>query len=209
MKPKLKLTTAQKKFFRTYRQTPGGPVTADWPSPLVFRRWLKRPAFRAALESLRDALRFQADFHLAHASASAARSFMNPDAPLEPKRHLDLLHLSHTRQRFAQEHPESKTPAPDQKIEPKPEVFDPDAEYNVRARDLLLTHWNKSMQDGDYLRKWIYDTAVAFNPPGFIDLLAAWPDLQEEVRQSHADQQARAEQGNAQRDCEKGQGDTD
>ena len=95
-----------KVFTRLPRQ-PLWPAAGHlWPSPAILRRWLRRPAFRAALKSVRDALRFQSDFHLAAASARAARALAAScaqDSPLSPQDAYKLLHLHHIRQRFADE----------------------------------------------------------------------------------------------------------
>src|SRR5688572_8470420 len=49
-----------------------------WPSITILRRWLRRRAFRAALESLRETYRFQADFQLAAAAAQATTALASP-----------------------------------------------------------------------------------------------------------------------------------
>ncbi|HEV2296269.1 MAG TPA: hypothetical protein VGR35_20660 [Tepidisphaeraceae bacterium] len=43
-----------------------------WPSPAILRRWLRRPGFVQAMQSIRDAIRYQADFQLLTAVGSAA-----------------------------------------------------------------------------------------------------------------------------------------
>jgi hypothetical protein len=79
---------------------------------------LKKPRFRRSLAAVRDALRFQADLHIASAAASAAKYLQSavtspsPDHdPLNPetaerlarqlKSLTDLLRLAHVRDRFS------------------------------------------------------------------------------------------------------------
>jgi DNA-directed RNA polymerase specialized sigma24 family protein len=71
-------TNAQTTFLRAFRTNPAGPAPADWPSPAILRRWLRRPAFVRALTSLREALRFRAQFHLANAANQAAEVLHDP-----------------------------------------------------------------------------------------------------------------------------------
>lgn len=114
------MTRAQTLFLRAFRDHPLGPPPAQWPAPCVFRRWLRRPKFRAALASVRDAMRFQADLHLAGAAAAAAHALQATLAsvPADPAAAAalgeqrvviaglaQLLKLSHLRQRFAAEEP--------------------------------------------------------------------------------------------------------
>jgi hypothetical protein len=99
-------TRAQTSFLRAFRQNPAGPAPADWPSPAILRRWLRRPAFRRALQSVQDVLAFQADFHLTVAATHAARKLIATDDAASPLTHQDvrqltqLLRLAHLRQRF-------------------------------------------------------------------------------------------------------------
>ena len=107
-------TRAQTLFLRKARNNPHGPAPDSWPSPIVLRRWLRRPAFCAALETIRNAHRFRADLHLASASSSAAQSIesaaLDP-IPVDPNpianRKLQianacsLLRLDYLRQRFS------------------------------------------------------------------------------------------------------------
>src|SRR5258706_85417 len=80
-------TAAQTLFLRAFRYNPAGPPPQDSPAPGTFRRWLKKESFRKALASIRDALRFQADLHVATAAAQAAKSLqaaLPAAAPLDP-----------------------------------------------------------------------------------------------------------------------------
>lgn len=116
-------TRAQTLFLRQLAQNPTGLPSDTMPHPHLLRRWLRRPAFRQALEELRDTLRFQADLQLASAAANAARLLQtltepasSPDldpghaSALRAQLHAlsQLLKLSHLRQRFAPE----QTPQP-------------------------------------------------------------------------------------------------
>ncbi len=98
-------SNAASAFLRSFRTNPAGPPPDKWPAPAILRRWLRRPAFRAALSSLQDTLRLQADFHLATAaSCAAALAAPDPAASETAKSKveiLQLLRLSHLRQRFA------------------------------------------------------------------------------------------------------------
>jgi hypothetical protein len=91
-------TRAQTVFLRAFRTNPAGPAHADWPTPAILRRWLRRPAFAAALKSLRNTFRFQVDFHLASAAAHAAQQ-LTQHSELSTQ-HCSLLRLAHLRQRF-------------------------------------------------------------------------------------------------------------
>ena len=71
-------TNAQTAFLRAFRTNPSGPLPGDWPSPAILRRWLRRPAFGRALASLREAMRFRAQFHLANAANQAAEVLHDP-----------------------------------------------------------------------------------------------------------------------------------
>jgi len=104
-------TDAQTTFLRAFRHNPTGPAPADWPTPTILRRWLRRPAFLAALNSLHQTLRFQVDFHLATAAARAAAAF-TAQPELTTQDLSRLLRLAHLRDRFASTtHPNFATPA--------------------------------------------------------------------------------------------------
>jgi len=121
MSDTLGMTREQTKFLRAFRKHPLGPPPDAWPSPCVFRRWLRRAAFRSALKSLRDALRFQSDLHLAGAAASAAHVLQatlvpapaDPAAAAESRAMfgglIQLVKLSHARERTA---PTNEPPRP-------------------------------------------------------------------------------------------------
>jgi hypothetical protein len=93
----------QTTFLRAFRTSPTGPAADQWPSPALLRKWLRRPAFARALDTVLAALRFQTDFHLASAAAIAARALSDPNSPPDEqttKRIAELLRLAHLRQRF-------------------------------------------------------------------------------------------------------------
>ena len=99
-------TNAQTKFLRSFRTDPRGPTAEKWPSPAILRRWLRRPGFVQAMRSIRDAMRYQADFQLLSAAASAAQGLHEAVATGEGdaarmKAMSDLMKLAHVRQRFA------------------------------------------------------------------------------------------------------------
>ncbi len=95
---------AQTLFLRSFRKSPTGPAPEDWPSITLLRRWLRKPAFRTALDSLREALRFHADFQLTIGASRAAQALSSPqDAALntdDVRKLSELLRHSHLRQRF-------------------------------------------------------------------------------------------------------------
>jgi hypothetical protein len=87
----------QTAFLRAFRADPAGPPPDHWPAPAILRRWLRKPAFRRALQSVQSALRLQTDFLVVSTAAHAARSLDSPDSS---PRIADLLRLAHHRQRF-------------------------------------------------------------------------------------------------------------
>src|SRR5687767_4406387 len=99
--PDIKGTTrAQTRFLRAFRSSPTGPA------PALLRRWLRRPAVRAAPPSVRHALRFLADLQISNAATRAAQKLAAADdADLTPSALEKLLRLSHLRQRFQAEDP--------------------------------------------------------------------------------------------------------
>ena len=101
-------TRAQTLFLRALSKSQCGPRAEHWPSPAVLRRWLRREGFVNAMDSVRDALRFQADFQLLSAAASASQilhtSACSDDheaARAKMKAFADLMKLAHLRERFA------------------------------------------------------------------------------------------------------------
>lgn len=124
-------TRAQTLFLRSFRTSPAGPSSADWPSPAILRKWLRKPAFRAALASIRDTLQFQSDFQLANAATTAAGKLLADDAGLTTHDLRQLLRLAHLRQRFADTHdPNGPTadPAPSNDDHHDHDDDEPDAE---------------------------------------------------------------------------------
>jgi hypothetical protein len=109
--PDIKGTTrAQTIFLRSFAKSPTGPKADDWPPPAMLRRWLRRPGFVEALNSLRAALRVQADFQLLAAAASAPRLLQQVQSAESPTLDRDqlkaineLMKLVHLRLRFADE----------------------------------------------------------------------------------------------------------
>jgi hypothetical protein len=108
-------TRAQSNFLRACTKDPWGLTHKGWPNAITFRRWMRRQTFRVAIRSIRDALRFQADLHIAAAAAAAAqalaRTVMSDEQPPDPE-HVraakdqvqsltTLLKLAHLRQRFS------------------------------------------------------------------------------------------------------------
>ena len=67
-------TNEQSAFLRAILKNPDGPPAELWPRPAIWRRWIKRDTFRAAMDSLRDALQYETDLHLAYAARNAARA---------------------------------------------------------------------------------------------------------------------------------------
>ncbi len=103
---------AQTKFLRSLRTDAFGPGVEKWPSPAILRRWMRRPGFLNAMRSVREAMRYQADFQLLSAAASAAHVLHtsviagdHASQTQEFKAMSELLKLSHLRQRFAQPEP--------------------------------------------------------------------------------------------------------
>ena len=113
---------AQSLFLRACLKDPSGMANQHWPSATVFRKWMRRKGFRVAIKGIRDSLRFQADVHVASASAAAAKSLaqvVGSDQELtEAQRErlraakeqiaslTTLLRLAHLRSRFSAEAPE-------------------------------------------------------------------------------------------------------
>jgi hypothetical protein len=92
---------AQTNFLRAFVKNPAGPPPAEWPSPAILRRWLRRPRFRAAFESIQSTLRLQEGFLITSASNSALRALDLANSNPDSVRHtLALLRLSHLRHCF-------------------------------------------------------------------------------------------------------------
>src|SRR5688500_17300650 len=73
-------TSLQTKFLRAFKTHPDGPPPELWPSPAVFRNWLRPPAFRTRPQAIVAAVRcpthprraLAADRSAAHLATSAA-----------------------------------------------------------------------------------------------------------------------------------------
>jgi hypothetical protein len=121
--PDIKNTTrAQTIFLRAFRDHPFGPPPQLWPSPAIFRKWLRKPSFRNAFLSLRQALNQRCDFHLASAAANVLSNLACDPAQhsAQSTQHfLQLLRLSHLRQRF---NPEPPPPDPSIRKQRKDDV---------------------------------------------------------------------------------------
>ena len=76
-------------FLRSLAKHPEGPPPSEAPSPLLLRRWLKKPRFRVALNSLQKSIAAQRRLELSFTSLAAARTLhealIAPPAPNEPK----------------------------------------------------------------------------------------------------------------------------
>jgi hypothetical protein len=95
-------TNAQSAFLRAFRDKTRAAI--DWPAPAVVRRWLRRPAFVAALDSLRAACQYEVDFNLATAATCASQLLAIDPAADDVKRLAELLRLAHLRHRFPAAH---------------------------------------------------------------------------------------------------------
>lgn len=149
----LKGTTRAQTLLRAFAKNPYGPPPDLWPSPVVLRRWLKRPGFCGAMNSILRALRYQADFHLTAAAASGAHllhdavhggNVVDVRKQIEALTH--LLRMSHIRHRFADPLPEPeprgidligllRTAHPSIKVEEALQCFDV-LENDREGRDL-------------------------------------------------------------------------
>jgi DNA-directed RNA polymerase specialized sigma24 family protein len=133
-------TNAQTTFLRAFRSNPAGPPPADWPTPSLLRRWLRRPAFCRALDSLQRAHRFRADFLLTTAATHAAERLNDQAGALadDPRRLAELLRLAHVRHRFADT---PATPAaPPADAFPEPETVE---EFSPEFANALLADPNR------------------------------------------------------------------
>ena len=108
-----RISDRQHSFLRAFVTNPSGPPADAWPSPAILRRWLRRPRFRAALNSVQLSIRFQTDFHIASAATSAARNLDNAETAPTPKQLENILRLAHLRQRFNATAPEPEFVRPE------------------------------------------------------------------------------------------------
>ena len=93
----------QSSFLRAFINNPSGPPPKDWPSPAILRRWLRKPRFRAAFDSIQSTLRLQESFLLTSAANSALRALdIAANSPDLIRHTLALLRLSHLRHRWRQ-----------------------------------------------------------------------------------------------------------
>src|ERR1041385_5508561 len=107
-------TRAQTKFLRAMSKNPSGPPPELWPSPSALRRWLRRPGFLKALQSVRETLFFQADIHLAYTANSAFQALKHALANLPSDPDLRKLQNAtiHAASRLARiSHPRQQNPA--------------------------------------------------------------------------------------------------
>jgi hypothetical protein len=196
MNPDPEVTRAQQNFLAAFTQNPTGPVPAEWPSPGVLRRWLKDKRFRKSLTALRDAIRFQTDFHLAAAASTAARAVqttLNPavvDPTTDPaaladlaktlKSLTDLLRLAHLRERFT---PAAAAP-PAQGARSRRESA---AEYNrkLAARVHTPNGWEAIINDPERL-KGVMLLAAMRGVTAYDPFLSAFPEELAEARASYA-----------------------
>jgi hypothetical protein len=80
-----RITHRQTSFLRSLLKKTPGPLPSDWPSPVVLRRWLRRPTFLAALNTLRLS-------HLRQRFPAAAH---DPTDHAVHERLIDMLNLIH------------------------------------------------------------------------------------------------------------------
>ena len=82
-------TRHQHEFLKKMREHPHGLPASEWPSATAFRRWMRHPGFRRAIESIRQTLQIQTDLHLLSAAAHASTGLAailapgNPESPKE------------------------------------------------------------------------------------------------------------------------------
>ena len=120
-------TNEQSAFLRAILKNPDGPPPELWPRPAIWRRWIKRDTFRAAMDSLRDALQYETDLHLAYAARNAARAMNLASASFSksedrPETPADAAPLDPTQSKIETQKstipnpPQSKTETPKSKI---------------------------------------------------------------------------------------------
>ena len=67
------LSNEQTSLLRAFRHGGGAsPPPQRWPRPTVLRRWMAKPAFRRALQEIREAMELQTGVHLSGAAIDAA-----------------------------------------------------------------------------------------------------------------------------------------
>jgi hypothetical protein len=74
-------TNEQSAFLRAFHRGRTGPPPRQWPTPPVLRRWLAKPAFRAALLEIHHAMQWQRQFHLTAAAVDAAYGMIDRAPP--------------------------------------------------------------------------------------------------------------------------------
>ena len=164
-------------FLRAFRTNPAGPAPADWPSPAILRKWLRKPAFIAALRSVQAALRFQTDFQLSSAANNAARRLANHDADLTTQDLNRLLRHAHLRQRF------NLDPAD---IDKPTHARDNDDDNDAEADEVPLAAPPPKPAEPKYIHfangrpMWVANRALlrelAFRE-GYVAPLKEWPDF--------------------------------
>lgn len=68
------LTRAQTVFLRDYMESGSDDVSVFYPSPGIFRRWMRGETFRAAVRRVQETQRIQADLNLTSAAAAASQA---------------------------------------------------------------------------------------------------------------------------------------
>ena len=68
-----RLTHGQYFFLQTVRRHPEGLPMLHWPRASTMRRWLRTPLFLHAMLTLRESMRFEADFILAGTAVRSAK----------------------------------------------------------------------------------------------------------------------------------------
>jgi hypothetical protein len=75
-------TNRQSAFLRALSKNPTGLPKDQWPSPAILRRWLRKPGFRAAFETLRATLAAQTALLRSH--LASRRLLVNLPTRMEP-----------------------------------------------------------------------------------------------------------------------------
>lgn len=84
------LSDAQSIFLRALRTSPNGLAPDALPGPAVLRRWMRRPRFRAALDSVRAALEFATELQLSAAAARASNELHRALTPQSDDPNADM-----------------------------------------------------------------------------------------------------------------------